>query len=286
MEEQLPVIQHLSEGNHSFYMRPIYIESDPVQPHEIPHRHSFQEVLWIRSGNGRQVIDDNVLNIRPNSFYLIAKGQIHQFISGIDIDGLLIRFTDNFLPDFPSLTMGHYQTALFNNISINHTLTIAHDEVEGFERLLALMSLEQAAADSVGKYEVLRHLLTAVLIKLVQIQKTQFQDGVTAVNSDGVLFQKFTTLLEEQYARNHEVKAYAAALHITPRQLSQITSHYLGTTAKHVIEDRLILEAKRYLTFTNLSVKEIAFSLGYKDPSYFSKTFKKQTGVTPQAYTE
>ena len=131
----------------------------------------------------------------------------------------------------------------------------------------------------------MRHFLTALLIKLAQVQSEQMVGGEdTAVDDSAQLFQQFTSLLEEQFKRMHSVQDYATALHITPRRLSRITQKYLGQTAKSVIEDRLILEAKRYLDFTNLTVKEIAFTLGYKDPSYFSKSFKKQTGVTPQSY--
>jgi AraC family transcriptional activator of pobA len=284
MEQQLPVVQLLANGNNAFFMRPIIIEADTAHPHEDPHRHNFQEILWVRSGSGQHAIDGSLLNIQPNSFYLIAKGQVHQFISGNQIDGLLIRFADAFLPDFPSLTLGHYQTALFNNLCINHTLTVSPSEAASFEQLLALIALEQEADESAEKYEILRHLLTAVLIKLVQVQKTQLQAGNTAVDNDSHLLHQFTTMLEEQFSSSHSVKSYAAALHISPRQLSNISSRYLGTTAKLVIEERLTLEAKRYLTFTNLSIKERAFALGYKDPSYFSKSFKKQTGVAPQAY--
>lgn len=284
MNQNLPIIHQLSEDHRSFFIRPIFIDTDPEELHEDPHRHNFQEILWIRSGTGQQAIDGRVLTIQSNSFYLIAKGQIHQFISGIDIDGLLIRFTDDFLPDFPSLSLGHYQTVLFNNLSINHTLTIAAPKVTEFENLLAMLTFEQNSSSEKGKSEVLRHLLTALLVKLVQVQNALVQHDNTAVNRDYLLFQQFTTLLEEKYASSHTVKMYAAALHITPRQLSSLTTRYLGANAKEVIEERIVLEAKRYLTFTNLSVKEIAFALGYKDPSYFSKAFKKRTGVTPQAY--
>ena len=106
----------------------------------------------------------------------------------------------------------------------------------------------------------------------------------TAVSPEAQLFHEFTLLLEAQYSQTHAVADYAQMLNITPRQLSDITRQFVGRTAKHLIEDRLILEARRLLTFTNLSVKEIAHRLGYKDPSHFSKIFKKKTQTTPQDY--
>ena len=276
--------QSLSKTEQSFLIRPIQVENKPHETHEPPHRHNFQEILWIRSGQGWHAIDGQELPIQPNTFYLIAKGQVHQLITGIDLDGLVIRFSDAFLPNFLSQEMGHYQTVLFNNVTINHTLPIQPAALTNFERLMRQLLAEFSSEDANDNQEVLRHLLTALLIKLGQVQRQQMHDGQTAVDQNTQLFHRFTLLLEEQFSQTHAVQAYARALNITPRQLSVITQQFMGRTAKHLIEDRLLLEAKRLLTFTNLSIKEIAHQLGYKDPSHFSKMFKKKTQTSPQAY--
>lgn len=275
--------QSLSDKEQSFLIRPIQVENKPHETHEPPHRHNFQEILWIRSGKGWHAIDGQELPIQPNTFYLIAKGQVHQLISGIDLDGLVIRFSDAFLPNFLSQEMGHYQTVLFNNVTINHTLPIQPAALPNFERLMQQL-LAEFNDEANENQEVLRHLLTALLIKLGQVQHKQMHDGQMAVDQNTQLFHRFTLLLEEQFSQTHAVQDYARALNITPRQLSVITRQFMGRTAKHLIEDRLLLEAKRLLTFTNLSVKEIAHQLGYKDPSHFSKMFKKKTQTSPQAY--
>ena len=276
--------QPLSETQRSFLIRPFLIETDPRETHEPPHRHNFQEILWVRSGRGQHAIDGQELAIQPNTFYLIAKGQVHQLITGIDLDGLVIRFTDAFLPNFLSQEMGHYQTVLFNNVTINHTLPIQPATLPNFERLLRQLLAEFNSDDVYENQEILRHLLTVLLIKLGKVQRHLMHNVQTAVDQETQLFHRFTLLLEEQFSQTHAVQDYAQALNITPRQLSDITHRFVGRTAKHLIEDRLMLEAKRLLTFTNLSVKEIAYALGYGDPSHFSKIFKKKAGTTPQTY--
>ena len=276
--------QPLSETERDFLIRPFLIETDPQETHELPHRHNFQEILWVRSGRGKHAIDGQELTIQPHTFYLIAKGQVHQLITGIDLDGLVIRFTDAFLPNFLSQEMGHYQTVLFNNVTINHTLPVTADELTNFEALLGLLLAEFNGADGRSNQEVLRHLLTVLLVKLGKVQRDVVSVGGTAVSSEAHLFHQFTLLLEEKYSQTHAVADYAHMLSVTPRQLSDISRHLVGRTAKHLIEERLILEARRLLTFTNLSVKEIAHKLGYKDPSHFSKIFKKKTQTSPQSY--
>lgn len=283
-QHKLPTEQLLPNEARSFLIRPFLIETDPRETHEPPHRHNFQEILWVRSGRGEHAIDGRLLPIQPNTFYLIAKGQVHQLITGIDLDGLVIRFTDAFLPNFLSQEMGHYQTALFNNVTIKHTLPIQPAALPNFERLLQQLLVEFNEQEAYENQEILRHLLTVLLIKLGKVQRRLMDDGETAVDQETHQFHQFTLLLEQQFKQNHAVQNYASALNLTPRQLSVITQRFVGRTAKHLIEDRLILEAKRLLTFTNLSIKEIAHTLGYKDPSHFSKMFKKKTQTTPQAY--
>ena len=276
--------QRLADTEREFLIRPFLIETDPQETHELPHRHNFQEILWVRSGQGKHVIDGNELTIQPTTFYLIAKGQVHQLITGIDLDGLVIRFTDAFLPNFLSEEMGHYQTVLFNNVTINHTLPVPPEALANFEALLGLLLAEFGGEDGRSNQEVLRHLLTVLLVKLGKVQQEVVRGAGTAVSPEAQLFHQFTLLLEENHSQTHAVADYAQMLNIAPRQLSDITRQLVGRTAKHLIEDRLILEARRLLTFTNLSVKEIAHRLGYKDPSHFSKIFKKNTHTTPQDY--
>ncbi|MCI0609070.1 MAG: helix-turn-helix transcriptional regulator, partial [Anaerolineae bacterium] len=89
-----------------------------------------------------------------------------------------------------------------------------------------------------------------------------------------------------RFKNEHQVNDYATLLHLSSRQLSDVTKHIIGKTAKQIIADRLTLEAKRDLQFTPLSVKEIAFALGYDTPFYFSQAFKNSTGLSPSAYRE
>jgi AraC family transcriptional activator of pobA len=279
----LPTEYLRQEDHEALVIRPFDVQTPPTETHEPPHRHDFQEILWVRAGSGQQAIDGQYLPIQPQTFTLIARRQVHQLISGINLDGLVIRFADAFLPHAPGLTTGHYQMVLFNS-GLNHNLPVSDEETAVFEHLLHQISSEYARRTAPGQYEILRHLLTVLLIKLEQVQNRVVWERGTAVDPDLHLFHQFTTLLEQQYSQTHAVQDYAHALSITPRHLSAISQRFVGSTAKQVIAHRLILEAKRQLTFTNHSIKEIAHALGFKDASYFSKAFKKQTAVAPQSY--
>lgn len=279
--EKIPFANLRPREHLSFHIAPLNIYQTRV---ESPHRHNFQELLYIKSGSGKHSIDNQVLEVTPHTFYLIVRGQVHFFMKGYDSVGYLIRFTDDFLSNFPSDQTWSHHIALFSNIAAHPTLPVKEPDVADFESLLDQMAKEQEYHEEFGTHEILRHLLNVLLIKLERVRRTLSREKQKTNHYRDLIFQDFISLLEEQYQTSHDVDQYADMLNISPRQLSEILKHFLGKTTKQVIEERLVLEAKRYLLYSNFSIKEISYTLGYKDASYFSKVFKKLTGVPPRAY--
>lgn len=277
----IPFLEIGSEAS-SFHIRPILRQVDPIAMDEPPHRHNFQELIWIKSGSGEHKLDEQVLDIKPRTFYLIAKGQVHYFTQGIDLDGYVIRFTDDFLLDESGVGDWDYRLTLFNHFAVHHSLTIAVEDLRLFEGLILRMEREQEG-NRFGRITLLRHLLSILLIQLERTRQ-QSADDQPPLSPHAATYQLFLTHLDRDYKQHHHVQYYADLQHITPRQLSSIVRRFSGRTAKQQMQDRLILEARRYLQHTNASVKEVAFTLGFHDPSYFSKVFKQAVGVSPHAY--
>lgn len=266
----------------SFLIRPLRRQVDPVSMNEPPHRHNYQELMWIKKGNGRHRIDQHLLEIQPDTFYLIAQGQVHYFEEGVDLEGYLIRFTDDFLLDTVDEVSWDYRMTLFSHFAIHQSLTLSPEQSDVYERHLARMWREQCN-DAFGSQMVLRHLLGMLLIRLERTRR-EFVPEETAVSPHAEIYQAFLTHLEKDFKQNPTVGYYAKKLHITPRQLSDTAVRFSGKTAKQLIQQRRMLEAKRFLQHTNASVKEISFTLSFRDPSYFSKAFKQAVGVSPHAY--
>jgi AraC-like DNA-binding protein len=98
--------------------------------------------------------------------------------------------------------------------------------------------------------------------------------------------EKFLELLETHISTHKQVSHYAGMLNLSTYQLNAITKETLGKTCSQLIDDSLILEAKRYLLATSDQVNQIAYQLGYEDISYFIRFFKKHTRYSPEAFRQ
>ena len=111
-----------------------------------------------------------------------------------------------------------------------------------------------------------------------------FRSDSDAALPDAPLRARFERLLEETFRQHWSVSDYARALSVSPTHLSRVLRQATGLPASRAIEDRVLREARRQLFYTNLSIAEIAYLLGYNDPAYFSRVFARATGMAPSAF--
>ncbi len=278
---RIPTV-NFSTPQASFLIRPLIRQIDQDEYKEPPHRHNFQELLWIKSGSGHQLVDSEQFTIKPLTFYLIPKGQIHYFNEGIDLEGFLVRFSDDFLQESVGSLSWNYRQTLFSHFTRNRSLSISAANLRRYEGLLQRMWQEQQTK-SFGYQAVQRHLLSILLVQLERTRQLSTNDN-TQLSKEASIYKEFLEYLERFYRTHHVVTFYADKVGISARKLTQVCRQHAGKTAKTLIQERVVLEAQRYLQHTNLSVKEISYRLGFRDPAYFSKAFKAVVGVAPQAY--
>jgi AraC-like DNA-binding protein len=131
--------------------------------------------------------------------------------------------------------------------------------------------------------EMLRTLLKRMLITATRlIKKEQNQDQLTTKQVD--LIRKFNILVEQHFKEKHQVADYANLLFKSPKTLSNFFKKHDVKSPLKIINDRITAEAKRLLRNSDRTAEEIAYELGYSEPSHFSKFFKKQTGLSPLGY--
>lgn len=108
--------------------------------------------------------------------------------------------------------------------------------------------------------------------------------ALTKEQTDKQLFYRFMQLLDEKYIEYSYADLFANALQVSQKKLNEVAKNITGKTACDLVEEKIVKEAKKILTQSREQVKQIAWQLGYEDQYYFSRIFKKQTGISPREY--
>jgi AraC family 4-hydroxyphenylacetate 3-monooxygenase operon regulatory protein len=163
-------------------------------------------------------------------------------------------------------------------------IPLKEEETAEYEILLRELLAEQNKPSSTyAKSTALQYLLMLLLIKLERkSRELTLKDNNN--NSDKKLYLRFLHLLEEHYSNQHDLNYYAKELTTNSRKLTDVVKQLSGKSAKQLIVERVMVEARRMLSYTDSNIKEITYHLGYDDPGYFCRIFKNQTGLTPNEY--
>jgi len=253
----------------------------------IPHRHDFYTIYWIKKGQLINTIDTVTHAVKKNTLFFLAPGQVHKMEFSEKVEGYMIAFQDAFmcLKDQAATLMGINSSLFFNN-QFSSVITLNAAQEKDFEMVVHMMMKEvnEQAAD----YETAFHgLLRYFLVLASRIKGSSMLAAPEQhASHNSSLFLQFKNLIEEKYTTLKNVSDYAGILHIKPVLLNEISKQLSGITAGEHIRNRVILEAQRYLYNTDLSAKEIAYKLGFDDPHYFSRFFKKYTNQTPSEFKD
>ena len=242
-----------------------------------PHRHDYYSVIWPFSGSGRHVIDFSEYPILPHHIFFVSPRQVHQIISGPEITGLVILFTPEFLmknsirEDFIS------NLKLFRDSNDTPALPLENPRLQNL-LLFAGRMQEAYASDQELKFESIGAYLKLFLIECSSACSLFPGSNTQNIEVGKSMVQRFKNLVETHFHQWHQVKEYAGILSVSPNYLNEVIKSNLGISAKDFIRNRLLLEAKRTAVFTARSSKEIAYELGFEDPSHFSKFFRTGSG--------
>ena len=254
-------------------------------PHDtlLPHKHNYFELCIFTGGTGQHEIDFQNYTIHTPSIHLLLPGQVHLIRRGEDYRGYLFVFSREFynlrfkgleiIPGYPLVT----------HLANGPILNMNKEEFADFSMLISSVEkeIEHASAES---EEIIISFLNIFFLRL----RTRFLALLKKENALGhparQLVYSFNQLVENHYREIQQVGEYAELLNESPVVLNRLVKAITGKTPGELIVDRLILEAKRLLLYSELNNKEIAYKLNYDDPSYFARIFRKKTGLTPSEF--
>ncbi|GGX35501.1 4-hydroxyphenylacetate catabolism regulatory protein HpaA [Aquimarina muelleri] len=274
------------QENFSFeiFSLPDYIEQRGEEL-MVSHTQDYYQIIWFKSGCGLYTVDFNEYNVFENALFFIAKSQVHSFKSLTKCDGFVINFGESFLVQKDNDVDFFLKCNLFNTLYQTPSCCVGSGWEFKLDEYISQMRLELAEKKSYGREELLRLYLKAFLIQ-VQRRKHQLEEIGSGRNpfpddEKRNLLIKFINAVEDNFAKNLTVSQYSALLNISTRTLSNLTLLLIQKTPTQIIQERIILESKRLLTHSDISVKEIAYRIGFKDPAYFFRYFKKHTEISP-----
>lgn len=246
-----------------------------------PHRHSFYHLVMFTKGKGSHSVDFQKFDVKPFQIYFMVPGQVHSWHFEGDTDGYIVHFNEVLFTSF--LQNAHYPERFYffrgnTEDSVCQLPVGVHEKAAGlFESMLKELA------------EGKEHYLDVIRLRLLELFILVERSG-TGKRTKNVPRQKLTLLrsyqqlIDKNFRTIRLPKEYADMLYVTPNHLNALCQDLLGTTAGDLIRNRILLEAKRLLTNADMTITQIAYDLNFQDNSYFNRFFKKEEGITPDAF--
>lgn len=239
-----------------------------------PHKHDFYQIVVIFSTKGWHEIDFISYKVSKNHIFVIKPGQVHSWKLSKETKGFVIEYTD---ASFSKAYAEQDQLSRRSRVLPDH----AKFSVEGplsFD-FLNLME-EEFRSQKLYAANALQNYLSIFLLHLLRVtgRESAANRGKPELVSD------FSDLVELHFRKEHSLEFYAKALNVSPKTLSAKILKALGRSAKEVISERCLLEAKRLLAYSPLSISEIGYELGFEDPNYFSRFLKQHIKTSAQQF--
>ena len=249
-----------------------------------PHTLGFYDVAFITGGNGTFMLDDHSLTIEPGQVFFTSPGQVRQWLSRETVTGFVLFFEPHFFATFFSDPLFLYRFPFFNN-SVNYPAL----KLDPKHLKQSLDMLEQIEAEFEKLQNDSPHLIRSILYQLmIQLNRAYAGQNKTASSDtrlNPIVF-KFRKAVDQHFKRLKTVEEFADLLHVSPGHLNKVCLQHMKKNASMLIKERIMLEAKRLILYSNKTITEIAYELNFTDSSNFSRFFSSIQGESPVEFRE
>ena len=243
---------------------------------EYPHRVKFHLLLFIEQGRGKHFIDFHHYSFAPNSLIFISKQQVHAFDFSQNPKGKVILFTDEFITQAQT----NINIPLFNTFHMtSQWKPVFKPKPDLLERCKTLLCEAEHELQDPHCQEIIVMMLFSALLMMIARERTDIPDSLNKRQLK--TFQRFTELVEQHFCKTRDARNYSDLLHITYKTLNKACKEVRQQTPKQIIDQYTVMEAKRRLVIDNIPVQQLAYELGFDDPTNFVKYFRKHTARTP-----
>ncbi len=255
----------------------LYTEKGGTVP---PYRRSDFLILFVRQGSGQRSIGQYTFTIANNSLVILPRYVIHAATYLEKPYGYVISFN----PDF--LLQQSFSYKLLNSKRVLKPMLQPYLVLTEEQAGEVVAIFETIIKECNSGFEEKKEMIALKLLELLILCDRFFANkavGTCTIRYSETM-QAFNELIETHFRQHRDVQFYAEALHMHPNNLNLIVKKVTGLTPKQIITNRLIIEAKYLLVSTTLTIKEIAYEVGFEDANYFTSFFKKEQHTTPAQY--
>jgi AraC-like DNA-binding protein len=234
------------------------------------------ELLWIKKGEGILHVENYQYRFSDNTIYCIAPGHHRNFIAHTNVDGYYISFAPEFIKLSQGYLNNHQWLEQYDNYFNITAIPVDKEMQYELEEIANKMKREYTNYFN-RRIDLLKGLLNIFMIYFSRNLKENVPGNLPT--REGELVRKFMVLLKKNFITQKMVSEYANHLCVTPNYLNRTVKKATGFTASYHIQQQIVIEAKRRAIHSSVSMKEIAYSLGFDNLAHFSKFFKSNSGV-------
>jgi len=271
----------LAKSSYGLVISPMLASFVPVENAATafdPHRHDSFGLFLLRSGEMTMMVEGQEIIMQRSSLLLVQPGQVHQCIQSTKISGW-VMFVDGKNLDMKTRAVTEQSAQEIALFSLGSDGLLFTDQL--------LLSIYQAAEDkNPGPFqtEMLHALINALFYQAANLHLLPKSSAERSASRPAQIVQQYKGLIKSHFKNLRRPAEYAALLHISVRHLNDTVKAQTGYSATYLLQQEVIGEAKRQLTYTTKMVKEIAFNLGYGDYKYFIRLFTKIVGQSPSGF--
>lgn len=261
-------------------------DEEEIEHNLMPHLHDFYSIFWIESGEATHATEFVEYSLKADTILFVPPGLKHRMYIDQTVGGIYMLFNEEFIQYNQKNHVPLKDYRLFNNPDYKSLISVSPQKRNKLKNITELIFDELLTPDDYSQ-DIVLNLLHLFLLEARRIFDQQNQAAIEkpVETPDSTIIQ-FKLLIEKNYQTQKNVSSYAEMLNMNPSCLNEVTKRTTGITAGELIRNRVIDEIKKLLFSSSLSGKEIAFQLGFDDPAYFSRFFRKYTGTTLREFRE
>ena len=241
------------------------------------HFHDFEELIIVTNGSLEHFIDfKKEIPEAPVACY-VSMGKMHKLVPSPDLRGWVINYKSAFIPDS--------KLSFYSNFFTSTNIPLSTGACTNRFNLLCQIINDEYTQEFIDHVSI-RHLLSGLVAMIDTERKRNSPADNVAKASQVVTFNNFLKILEENFNRNEGVSFYADKLNMSERNLNIVCQNNFRKSVTEIIETRKLIEAKRMLLYTDKTVSEIGYELGYNEKSYFTRVFHAKMEITPSRFRE